>query len=83
MRHREMLRNPLTDPRIGDVVQSAYFTGERQIGRRLVTDVTQTNVVYLTGTGRKTVERHCLPAVWRKWCRQHKARVVTDQNRDY
>ena len=77
------MRDPLTTPDVGDVVQSAYYDGRQQIGRRTVVKVSSANIKYLTGTGRKTVERDCLPVTWLRWCRRHRARVVTDDNRDY
>lgn len=78
-----MNRDPLIDPRDGDVVQSSYYSGDKQIGRRIVLAVSAANVRYMTGTGTKTVERNCLPHTWRKWCREHKARTVSETTRDY
>lgn len=77
------MRNPLYEPQWGDVVQSPHYDGKNQVGRRLVLSATPKNICYLTGTGRQMVERNCLPATWRKWCRAHKAYVVTDAQRDY
>lgn len=76
-------RDPRIDPETGDVVQSAYFSGAGQVGRRLVVSAGDGRVRYITGTGRETVTRDCLPITWRKWCREHRAKVVTNRSRDY
>jgi hypothetical protein len=82
--HMLVERSPLTDPQVGDVVQSSHFPVDgTQVGRRLVTKRTLCNVEYITGTGKKTVTRNCLPYTWKKWCRENRAYVVTEQKRDY
>lgn len=78
-----MTRDPLVDPQPGDVVQSAYYDGTKQVGRRMVISATSANISYSTGTGCRIVNRNSLPSTWRKWCREHRAKVVTDDRRDY
>lgn len=67
------MRDPLVDPRPGDVVRSSYAT----IGERHVTGVWDCGVNYwrVLPTGKRYLG-HCLPVIWQKWCRSHRATVV-------
>jgi hypothetical protein len=66
-------RDPSEQPRIGDIVRSCYDT----IGERHVIGVSDWDVSYYrVKPNGKRYFGHCLPTIWRKWCRAHCVTVI-------
>ena len=68
-----MERDPRINPEPGDWVASSY----KAIPDRTVLAVSACNVRYRTVQGARSVERDCLPHTWVKWCRAHRAQVIS------
>lgn len=67
------MRDPLKEPRIGDIIRSSYPT----IGERHVVGVGPTDVTYIAVVaGWRNRQRNCLHRVWREWCRSNRATIV-------
>jgi hypothetical protein len=66
-------RDPIVDPKPGDVVRSCYVT----IGERHVTHVNDCGVTYkrVRPNGRR-YDGYCLPGIWTKWCRSHYVAIM-------
>lgn len=65
-------RDPITDPKPGDIVRSIYDS----IGERHVRHVNECGVSYwrVMANGRR-YDGYCLPGIWTKWCRAHRVSI--------
>lgn len=66
-------RDPTIDPQPGDIVRSDYAS----IGERHVLHVSDCGVKYWrVRPGGRRYEGYCLPSIWTKWCRSHRAATI-------
>ena len=66
-------RNPVLEPRAGDIVRSCYDS----IGERHVLHVSPCGVKYYRVRPKgERKEGYCLPGIWTKWCRSHRVTII-------